>query len=285
MQRHPGEISPGEPFDVFYFLRNPLDSATYYVRAKIYDVRTGEVLITTALAQSSTNPRLFSATVQAPPDSSAYGRNILAIASVYTDSGFTSQSNDYEEQEQYFLVRAAVPFMGGGGVDYRVIEDILDAKLDEKLKALPKPPSLPDMPWDSLFGAIGVLQREINRVPKDQQDLAPLHSAIAGVHAAVQALPAPEKPDLSVLVEAINHVLLEVSQLRDLIRQTAAAGTSASETAIKSAIQRLGATLLDQVESGLKDLMGRQELTIPFRTLLKEPASATPSPMDVSHLM
>jgi len=33
----------------FTFVRNPLDSTTYYVRAKIYDVRTGELLDTIAL--------------------------------------------------------------------------------------------------------------------------------------------------------------------------------------------------------------------------------------------
>src|SRR4051812_13016005 len=111
MQRHPGEISPGESFDLFYFLRNPLDSATYYPQAKVYDLRTCEVLLTTALDRAATNTRLYIQTVQAPPDSSGIGRSIVAIATLYTDSGFTSKSNDYEEQEQYFLVKAAIPFV------------------------------------------------------------------------------------------------------------------------------------------------------------------------------
>src|SRR5438552_1488540 len=105
MQVYPSQISPAEPYDVFYFIRNPLDAATYYVRAKIYDVRTGELLDTANLDQSSTNSRLFLKRLQAPGDPGSNGRNIVAIASVYTDSGYTTKSDIYEEQEQYYLIK------------------------------------------------------------------------------------------------------------------------------------------------------------------------------------
>src|SRR5437773_720063 len=118
MQVAPNQISPGEAFDVFYFVRNHLDATTYYVRAKIYDVRTGELLDTQNLTQSSTNSRLFIKTVQAQPDPTGYGRNIVAIATVYTDSGYTTKSESYEEQEQYYLIKSIPLMLGGGGVDY-----------------------------------------------------------------------------------------------------------------------------------------------------------------------
>src|SRR5437870_780868 len=105
MNTAPSQVEPSQNFDVFFYLRNPVDTATYYVRAVIYDVRTGEVLATANLAQQATNAHLFSATLQAPSDSSGYGRSVVAIASVYTDSGYTTKSDAYEEQEQYFLVK------------------------------------------------------------------------------------------------------------------------------------------------------------------------------------
>src|SRR5262245_51515555 len=134
MQVAPNQISPGEPFDIFYFVRNPLDSTTYYVRAKVYDVRTGELLDTIVLEQSPTNTRLFIKTVQAPPDPAGYGRNIVAIASVYLDSGFTQQSESYEEQEQYYLIKAVLPMMGGavGGIDYRAMRELMEEVVSEK---------------------------------------------------------------------------------------------------------------------------------------------------------
>src|SRR4051812_21979151 len=114
MQSAPSQISPGESFDLFYFIRNHTDATTYYVRARIYDVRTGELLDTLDLAQSSTNARLFIKTATAPVDPTGYGRSIVSIASVYTDSGYTTKSENYEEQEQYFLVKTLAPLGGGG---------------------------------------------------------------------------------------------------------------------------------------------------------------------------
>src|SRR4051794_10451153 len=152
MQVAPNQISPGENFDIFYFVRNPLDSTTYFVRAKVYDVRTGELLSTIALEQSPTNSRLFIKTVQAPADPSGYGRNIVAIASVYTDSGFTTQSESYEEQEQYYLIKAVAPVLGGGGVDMRAIRDMVEEIVSKGLKSLPAPSTPAEFPSEALFG-------------------------------------------------------------------------------------------------------------------------------------
>jgi hypothetical protein len=64
--------------------------------------------------------------LQAPADSVGVGRNIVAVASLHTDSGYTTKSPDYEEQEQYFLIKA-VPavFGGGGGLDARTTREIV----------------------------------------------------------------------------------------------------------------------------------------------------------------
>src|SRR4051794_12576146 len=126
MQVHPQQIAPGEQFTLSYFIRNHTDGATYYVRAVVYDLETGAVLSTLNLAQSPANARLFIKTAEAPTDPTGYGRNIYAIATVYTDSTYTTKSQDYEEQEQYFLVKNERIFAGGGGVavDYDLIRDI-----------------------------------------------------------------------------------------------------------------------------------------------------------------
>jgi hypothetical protein len=280
MQVAPNQISPGEPFDIFYFVRNPLDNTTYFVRAKVYDVRTGELLSTIALEQSPTNTRLFIKTVQAPPDPSGYGRNIVAIASVYTDSGFTSQSENYEEQEQYYLIKAVAPVLGGGGgVDYRVMREMVEEILSKGLKNLPVPSAPAEFPSEALFGAIGALQREINRVPKEI-DLSAVSESLGAIQDAISAIPQPEKPDLSALTQAVNNILFEIEQLRPFVQQVGAAISATLERLIKDQ----GTALLSQVEGGLKDLMGRQELTVPFSSLMQE-KKPMQSPIEVSHLM
>ena len=64
------------------------------MRALVYDLRTGAVLATQNLTQSTSNARLFTATLQAPADSVRNGRSIVSIASVYTDSSYSTISQD-----------------------------------------------------------------------------------------------------------------------------------------------------------------------------------------------
>jgi hypothetical protein len=287
MQVAPNQISPGEPFDVFYYLRNPFDGGTYYVRAKIYDVRTGELLSTVALDQSPTNARLFIKTVQAPPDPSGYGRNIVAIASVYTDSGFTTQAESYEEQEQYYLIKSVAPALGGGGgVDYRALREMVDEVVKKRLDSLPRPPvapapaPAPEFPSEAFFGAIGALQREVNRVPKEF-DTSALYERLGAIQEAISAIPQPAAPDLSPIVDAVNSALFEIEQLKDFMRQVGSAIGSANERAIKEMADKVGSDMA----AGLKELMSRQRISIPLVAHLPDKPEAAASPADVNHLM
>jgi hypothetical protein len=144
---------------------------------------------------------------------------------------------------------------------------------------MPKPAPAPEFPSDALFGAIGALQREVNRVPKEI-DLSGVSERLSALQAAISAIPPPEKPDLSAITDAVNSILFEVEQLKPFVQQVGAAISAAQERLIREQ----GAALLSDVEGGLKELMGRQELTVPFSSLMKE-KQPTPSPIDVGHLM
>lgn len=285
MQVQPSQISPAEPFDIFYFLRNPVDNATYYIRAVIYDVRTGRTITTVTLSQSTANPHLFIATLQAPPDPVGIGRNIVAVASVYTDSGYTTKSDAYEEQESYFLIKPQPFFGGGGGVDYGVVREIIGEELD---KRKPKdPPSLPDMPFDAIFGALGALQREINRIPKEGSDSAPILNAIEGVRTAISGLPKPEPVDLSALADLgfeIDRLRTQVEGLPSGLSEPILKMSTGVQAAIKAGLKEIEANL----ETRLTDVIESQEITIPVSRSTKSSASrqpASPPLTDVSHLM
>src|SRR5205085_10927705 len=116
----------------------------------------------------------------------------VSIASVYTYNSYSTKSTDYEEQEQYFLLRTELPFLGGGGVDYHALREIVQEEVAKGIKAVPKPEpvAIPAMPFDSLFGAIGALQREINRIPKEAADDAAILERLSGIQEAIAALPA-----------------------------------------------------------------------------------------------
>ncbi len=282
MQLAQSVISPAEDFDIFYFLRNHTDGTTYYVRGVVYDVRTGAILLTTNLAQSATNSRLFSSTVQAPADSAGYGRNVVAIATVYTDSGYTTKSQDYEEQEQYFLVKAIAPnFGGGGGVDYRVMREIVDEVVKKRLSQLPTPERLPDMPFAELSADLAELQREVGKIPTDKFDAAPLIRRLGAIQAAIAAIPQPEPVDLQPIMDAIGAL---PEFLVSTMEEATAAWKETGNTLAREqqrAIDEMAGKIVKKAEAGLKDLISRQELTIPLSKLMKGEPELLP---DISHL-
>lgn len=214
MQVHPHQVSPGENFDVFYFIRDHTDATTYYVQAKIYDVRTGELLQSVNLDQSAQNTRLFIKSVQAPPDPVGYGRNIVAIATAYTDSGYTTKAPDKEEQEQYFLVKSAPLMLGGGGsgIDMRALRELVEDVLEKKL---PKPekiefPEQEKVDFSAVLGAIGKLQQEINRIPKDAVDLSELRSMLQTLQGSLDVRPVFEPTDFSPITERLEMLETKV---------------------------------------------------------------------------
>ena len=285
MQQYPNQIAPNQPFDIFYFLRNPTDSTTYYIRAVIYDVRSGTVLLTANLTQLPTNSRLFSATVQAPADSSGIGRNIVAIASVYTDAGYTTKSTDYEEQEQYLLVRSIAPNFSGGavGIDYQELRSMMREEVLRGVRALPKPEvtKMPDMPFEAIFGAIGALQREINRIPKEGADLSSVSQSLAHIHNLIASQSEPEKVELAPIEEALNGLAYDIAQLNDRLEQTETRSRAFIEQTIKSA----AADLEKGLEAKFTKTIESQQLSIPVMRTVERPVAPTPTPLNIHHLM
>lgn len=288
----PQQISPAESYQISYFIRNHTDATTYYVRARVYDVRTGELLDTLNLEQASTNSRLFLKTATAPADPNGYGRSIVAIATVYTDSGYTTKSETYEEQEQYFLVKAPTLVGAGGGfIDLKGLKDSLSDMIDEKLKNLPKPDPLPALPFDALFGAIGVLQREINRIPKELPDGQPLMEQIAAIKKAIEALPSPEKLDLTPVLTKLDELKRAISDVPKTLEEQFPGMTSEAKQEMQKAaaefLQTLEKVFLPQMEKHMQEFIGTRELSIPIASLIrptKRPQVDEPAP-DLSHLM
>lgn len=285
MQVLPSQISPGENFDIFYFFRDPSDSSTHYVQAKIYDLKDGALLGTINLAQAPANSRLFIKTTQAPADAPGYGRNIVTIAAVYSDSAYASPDLNYAEQEQYFLVKNQQVSMGGGGFDMRAFGDWLESALDRRFAALPKPKESPkptEFPTDALFGTIGKLHQEIGRIPKSGYDDTQLMASLAEVEKAIAALPpAPEHgADFAGINDNVAAVHTAIDELRTLIE---AEGPKLL-AAYHEAFQKLSQQLVPLAEKALNEFLSKQNLNIPFSEIMggkKQPQNTR----DVSHLM
>lgn len=272
MQVHPQQVSPGEAYDVFYFLRNHTDAGTYYIQGKTYDVKTGEVLDTFALAQSATNSRLFLATRQAPPDPVGYGRSIVTIATVYTDSGFTAKSENYEEQEQYFLVKGAPLFAGGGGtIDITALAEAVaehlkkGAKDEKKTQNVTKVEKVNLDFVESLFGSIGALQREINRIPKEALDLRPIKEQIADLKAVIGKRPEFEATDLSTIEAMLTDTLDAISALETAIKT----GNAHLIQLFEAKLSAFGAQFETSIGAKIDESIQSQEIELPMTMRVK----------------
>lgn len=288
MQVLPSQITPGEYFDVFYFFRDPSDASTHYVQAKLYDLRTGALLSTFALEQASDNSRLFIKKTQAPNDAPGYGRNIVAIATVYADSDYAAQDLNYAEQEQYFLIKTASPMVigGGGGPDTRDLLDALEKMLDTRFAALPKEKPEPVLPFDALFGSIGALAREINRIPKDTYDDQQLMAAVKDLRATMDVLPQPpeHEEDFAGLADQIAALETQIKTLEDTVSHQLAVHPEQMKTLYSSALVEFSNAIRPTVEKLLSEFLDKQQLTIPISDIMRGNKS-TPTPIDVSHLM
>lgn len=187
-------IRPGSTFPIVRQIADPTDSATYYVRAVVRDSVTGDTIATVDLVDQG-NQR-FTYNYPAPSDGSGFGRYIDVTTTVYSDSGYTTRTGIYADENQTYMVKENEVHLGFGGggadVDYKKIRTILKELLDEHEKM-----EMPEIP--------------------EQKDITPainaLETRILGAINGIE-IPQPEKIDLTDVIskvdEAINTLLIAV---------------------------------------------------------------------------
>lgn len=133
------QLHPRESFTVTRQLQNPYITDTFYVRAVIRNAKTDAIIDTLDL-DDKTGQR-FTKAWQVPADVSGQGFWVSIITSVYTDSGYTTKSENYGDEEHTYLVQDRFNHnlggVGGGGadVDYKKIRKIIK----EEIASMEKP--------------------------------------------------------------------------------------------------------------------------------------------------
>ncbi len=296
----PNKILPGSPYTLSYFLTDHTDSATYYVRAVVYDATTGEVLDTQDLVRQTTNGRLFSKRAQSPGDPSGQGRKIIVVATAYTDAGYTTKADNYQEQSEVYVVQKELSLGGGGGgygPDYGKIRQMMEEVVskDRKTEAeraktasqgIEKAPKIkfPDMPFEAVFGALGALQREVNRIPKDTVDLSGALSKLEELRQAVADKEVTPVTDMSPVFQALDSL---ESSFRDAAEEL--------KGRVSEGFDALTAGLPDMLVKAVAQAISEAKftLTIPSSTVdakaempkPKEEPKKGPMPIDIIHLM
>lgn len=147
------QLHPREQFSIVRQIEDWTDSATYYVRAVIRNAKTDAVITVNGnnyLNLTDRTGQRFSANWLVPADPSGQGFWISILTSVYTDSGYTTKSQNYGDKMETYLVQDRTnPNLGGVGggsdIDYKRVRKIVDEVVKEHIGKI-EIPEIPKMP-------------------------------------------------------------------------------------------------------------------------------------------
>jgi len=134
------QIEPGEDFPISRLLANHLITDTFFVRATIRDAKNNNTLETVDLTDQG--GRYFSKTWKVVHDNAlSKGRYITIETSVFTDSGFTTKSEDYGDELETYLIHGRWDLTkfgavgaSGDGINLDDIELAMKKMLDKEEK-------------------------------------------------------------------------------------------------------------------------------------------------------
>jgi len=212
-------LKPQQNFTVVRQIANHLDASTYYVQAVIRNAYTDELITTLQLTDKG--GQRFSKNWQVPADPSGMGFYISIVTSVYTDSGYTTKSENYGDEESTHLVSDvfALPARSGaGGLDSYTVRRIFK---EELAKAQPEPPEAPEMRFDEVLSALAALRSAVEdaEAPEadDDESEARILGAIASLQQAIQDKPVTPATDTTPLVDQMTAMAQVIqSAVREL---------------------------------------------------------------------
>lgn len=150
------QLHPLEQFSIVRQIEDHTDVATYYVRAVIRNAKTDAIIQVNGnnyLNLTDRGGQRFSQNWLVPADPSGQGFYVSILTSVYTDSGYTTKSQNYGDKMETYLVQdrinANLGGLGGGGgadIDYTKIRKIVDEVVKQRLEEDIEMPEMPEMP-------------------------------------------------------------------------------------------------------------------------------------------
>jgi len=238
------QIEPQYTLPLVYELTDPFDTGVYYVRAVIRDSLSGETLQTINLIDKG-NGR-YTNSISAPQDPTGQGRHIDVVISIYTDAGYTTLSQTYQNKIDKFLIKRSVSFGGAGGVDvdYLKIQKMIDISVQKIIEGTKSQP----MSLEPVIGQIKGLEKVITGIKmptfeQKQQDMSPIISSIEKNSKAILKeigsieIPKPKDVDLYPIVSALEKVQSVVDSIFEAVNKLKNGILETIGSSIKSAFK------------------------------------------------
>ena len=225
------QFSPQKTLALVWNSADPSDTDTLYVRAVVKDALTVATLETVNLTDQGSN--LFTGTYVTPHDPSmtGTGRQIFIEYTVYTDSGYTTKSQNYARVTDYYLIKQLVDpniILGGGGVDYIEVRKIIKEELAKAIKEGEEVllPEVEKVDLNPVLAQIKAVSDKVDNIkfpeiPKveipepEKVDLSPLRSSFrVGLERVLRQIKVlPQAPNYSVELGEIKSAFEQLSKL------------------------------------------------------------------------
>lgn len=266
-------LQPGNSFTVVRQIENHLDAATNYVQAVIRNAYTDAIIDTLQLTDKGS--QRFSKNWQVPADSSGQGFYISIVTSVYTDSGYTTKNPNYGDQENTYLIQDRVLRGGGTGIDAYTVRKIIQ---DELAKNAPS--------FDALYGTLGALQREVNRIPKESVSLDPILTALKEME-----IPEMDMKPMMDCMDEMKQMIMDKDVTPDLSpvlsKLDMMMEDETPEMNHEEMCDKMDALAMDvkAIPGQVKAIVEKIEVQVePMRARVTKPAPAPAVPFDISKL-
>lgn len=277
-------LNPQSSFPIVRQIANHLDSTTYYVRAVVRNA-DGDIIDTVNLA--SQGSQRYQSRYRVPVDSSGQGAYISIITSVYTDSGYTTKSPNYGDEENTYLVFDRV-LSGRGGGGGAVINQVggagkLDSATIRRIVAEEIKKSQPEETeevedieevdvvgpkLEAISATLSNLQATIDQIPKDNTvDLTEIKQGLEAVNTAIRDKEVTPKTELEPVLEAVDRVAVDVLDQVENLRQF-----------VDGVESKLIESINESVKENLKSVNFTNEFKIEPVTKSKPDTSPQPEP-------
>lgn len=235
------QLVPSRNFTVVRQIGNHTDATTYYVRAVIRDAYSDVILDTLNLTDKG--GQRFKYDWLVPQEPSGLGKFISIVTSVYTDSLYTTKSENYSDEENTYLWATLATSNGGGGgqgfsekFDYRRIGDMID----KAVATIPAPLPFPEMPkpkeyemkWDEILLKCEEMMKQMKAMPQEHMDMKPMMEKLAGISQLVNEKEVTPETDLQPILDKLS----EENDTNELNHDETRVLISASEKKIIKAI-------------------------------------------------
>jgi len=244
-------LQPQVDFPISRQIANHLDTATYYVQAKVYDA-DGKLIATINLTDKGS--QRFIKRWRVPVDGSGQGAYISIITSVFTDSGYSSKSSNYGDEEVTYLIFDRVNQVGRGGGGgktvsaseiKRIVNECINDNKVEPVEVEPvEPVVIPN--YSDEFKVINIrlgnLGELVKVIPTEATDIFPILEGIQNLANAIADKEVTPETDLS-------PVLTELGSIENAIADRFADQTESMDESQSNILEKIVTSMQEAVDS------------------------------------